>query len=119
VSESVDLLLRELRQHRISYGSETELGRSVVQLLAPLGIEYVQEYRLSAGSRVDLFLDGGVAVELKVGGAPTSVLRQLHRYAEHDIVRELLLITTRHAHLRGLPAQLCGKPVYVFRVTSL
>lgn len=119
MSEAVDLLLRELRRHRISYGSETELGRSVVQLLLPLNIPYVEEYRLSPGSRVDLLLDGGVAVELKVGGTPTSVLRQLHRYAEHDCVREILLITTRHAHLRGLPAQLCGKPVYVFRVTSL
>lgn len=118
MTSAVDRALIALRKSRINYTSERELGLAVGRVFSEAGLHYEVEHILSGRSRVDLWLEGGVAVELKVGGSASGVLRQLHRYAGHDTVSEILLVTTLHRHVRSLPATLCGKRVSVFRVTS-
>jgi hypothetical protein len=55
---------------------------------------------------------GDVGIEIKVAGRAAPVARQLRRYAEHDQVRQLVLVTTR-ATLRAVPRELAGKSVLV------
>jgi hypothetical protein len=51
-----------------------------------------------------------VAVEIKLKrNQPRSILAQLARYAAHDAVRALVLVTNR---AMGLPKVMNGKPVY-------
>lgn len=69
-----------------------------------------REVQLSKSDRVD-FLVEGVAVELKVKCSTNEILRQLSRYAQHDEVREILLLSVTRAPLLKLPSTLNGKPV--------
>lgn len=69
-----------------------------------------REIRLSPRDRIDLLLFGRVGLEVKVKGArKMGVWKQLNRYAEHDRIAELLLVTGLSM---GLPAEIGGKPVY-------
>lgn len=70
-----------------------------------------RECRLSPRDVVD-FLVETVAVEVKVDGSATEVTRQLQRYAEHDQVTEIVLVTSRSKH-RTIPLSLRKKPVAV------
>lgn len=52
------------------------------------------------------------AIEVKTKGSRAEVVRQLDRYAAHDQVTGLLLVTSL-AKLRVMPSTLRGKPVSV------
>lgn len=53
---------------------------------------------------------GGVVVEVKLKGSPTAIYRQLERYAKHECVTAILLVTARSM---TLPVQIFGKPAAV------
>lgn len=59
----------------------------------------------------DFFLPSGLAIEvkLKTQRSKMDVFRQLQRYAAHEEVRALLLITNLSM---GLPSTIGGKPAY-------
>jgi hypothetical protein len=72
-----------------------------------------REKKLSDKDRVDFFLNltsGGVAVECKVKGAPHSILLQLARYARHEAVSAVILITSKSMRM---PQEVEGKPLYM------
>lgn len=71
---------------------------------------FLREVVLSKTDRVDFLVDG-IAVELKVKCPANEILRQLARYAQHDEVREILLLSVTRAPLLKLPPTLNGKPV--------
>ncbi len=73
-------------------------------------LKYAREFILSDEDRVDFFVEGGIALEVKVKGATNEVLRQLQRYAQHQIVETLMLVTTK-ALLSDMPETLSGKPL--------
>lgn len=99
--------------------SESELQEAVLEALSDGGFLVWREHRLSERDRVDVFLPNvGLVLELKVKGSLTPVTRQLLRYAEHDEVRGILLVTTRRAQ-SGMPKWLHGKPVMVLVVGGL
>lgn len=93
----------------IASSDETELQARVKRLLKAAGIKFREQHQLTRSSRLDFFCDG-VAIELKVKGSPAELLHQLDRYAEHDDVQALLVVTTKASHT-GLPEELRGKPV--------
>lgn len=100
---------------RFQYANEIELHEGMVALLATVGIAITdadREVRLSPADRIDFLLPSGLGIEVKVKGQAGDVWRQLRRYAAHDRVRELLLVTTRSRHVVG-PDFLNGKPVTV------
>jgi hypothetical protein len=67
-----------------------------------------REYRLSDADIPDFFIEG-VVVEVKMNSARRpAVLAQLERYARHDQVTDLILVTNRALNL---PATISGKPV--------
>jgi hypothetical protein len=81
-------------------------------------VVFWREHNLSFRDRPDFFLPfSGIAIEVKVNGATSAVLRQLERYATHDEVKAILLITTRLRH--QMPEQLNGKPVAVVTILGL
>lgn len=69
-----------------------------------------REYRLSDKDIVDFFWkEPGLAIEIKVKGRPKEIYRQLERYAQHDQVKCLLLMTSK---TMGIPAFINDKPVF-------
>lgn len=104
-----------LERHRFRFGSERELQDGVALAFARASVGHVREASLGGAGTIDFLVDGGVGVELKIGGALAEVTRQLHRYAGHADVRELVLVTSsarlgRHARL---PETMQGKPLHV------
>ena len=71
-----------------------------------------REVRLSDGDIVD-FMINGVAVEVKLKGAKSTIYRQLVRYAKHESVKGILLVSSV---AMGLPPEIEGKPA---RIASL
>lgn len=88
---------------------EDTMQLGIGEALRQGGIAFEREHRLSRRDRPDFFVDG-VAIEVKRKGTLNELLRQLSRYAEHDQVRELLVVTAR-VQSTSLPTQLHGKPL--------
>lgn len=90
----------------------------VDQVLSAAGVTFTREARLDARDRPDFLTTSGLAIELKVAGGRSAVVRQLLRYAEHEEVTGILLVTSRSRHL-GLPDLLGGKPAWEHHAVSL
>lgn len=111
MSTSNAQVIEALRTSRFTHSNEEELQRGIEQAFASAGIEAQREVRLSGRDRID-FLVGGIGVEVKVAGSAASAFRQLERYAESDLVEELVLVTDR-AQVGAQPATVGGKPLTV------
>lgn len=98
--------------------SEAMLQSAIETVLGEYHVKYVREFILNPLDRPD-FLCTDVAIEVKIDGSPSQVLRQLHRYAQDERVSEILLVTTRSRH--STPRTLNEKPIFVLWVggTSL
>lgn len=93
---------------------EVDLQDYIEGALARAELEYEREVELGPRDRVDFLVDG-VGIEVKVAGRVTSLTRQLHRYAQSERVRELVVVSTLMSH-RVLPAEISGKPVVAIHV---
>lgn len=116
----VDMQLQQivdaLARARFRYVHEHELHDGIAALLESIGIpvgDADREVTLSRQDRIDFLLPSGIGIEVKVDGGPRDVWRQLGRYATHDRIQALLLITTRARHAVGAPTTLHGTPVRV------
>jgi hypothetical protein len=94
------------------FTSEAQLQTALADLLAAEGYQAAGQVRLGPGERLDFLVGGGIAVELKVAGPPDALERQITRYAAHDQVTAIVIVTTRARH-QGMPEQVGGKPVFV------
>ena len=108
---TVETLLSVLGSYRFNAVNEDQLQLGVASALQGAGIPFEREVRLNAADRID-FLVGEFGLECKIEGSLSSIIRQLHRYAQHDRVKSLVLLTTRCTHQRA-PEELNGKPVRV------
>jgi hypothetical protein len=108
----LDALASAMRGKRLRATTEEELQRGLARVLTDACVEHRRHEPLSADDIPD-FMVGGAAIELKVDGSLASVTRQLHRYAQHAAVTEIVLVTTKARH-RPMPASMNGKPVSVF-----
>ena len=103
----------ELFENRLPTSSdEVALQDLIESVIDATGVPYEREVRLSAADRIDFLVAPGVGMEVKVAGSLPALLRQLQRYAQHDRVGGLLVVTNR-SRLLDLPATLSGKPVAV------
>jgi hypothetical protein len=76
----------------------------------------VREKRLSVTERPDFLVVAAeftVAVEVKVAGSRTQVMRQLGRYAAHRQVDAVVLSSGRRTLLAGMPKVIHGTPIAV------
>ena len=116
-------LASALVEFRFKYKNEKELQECVFHTLTALEIPFIPEHPLSPQDRVDFYIPvEGIGIEIKTndsrGGAGlAAVTRQLWRYAKHDDIKSLILITTRSKH-RDLPAEILGKPLFVVYLNS-
>lgn len=99
-----------LSRHSYPLGHETLLQEAVEKVLNAEKIAFKREFVLSPGSRVDFLVDGHIAIELKIKMSARHIFRQLERYATHDQVDSLVLMTLGTG---GVPGELNGKPCYV------
>lgn len=78
--------------------------------LLPVGCPVEREARLSARDVPDFIVGDGIVIELKVKGAPrAAITRQLERYARHDRVTALILLSNV---AMSLPGSIGGKPAF-------
>lgn len=107
-----------LHQHRFRFTSERDLQDAIAEALTNADIPHEREYPLSRQDRPDFIVGENLALEVKIKGGLTAVTRQLHRYAQHERVHAILLVTTRANH-RRLPATMNGRRVYVLHLNPL
>lgn len=99
-----------IQEYRLPHGNEAELQENIERLFITHNIEHKREFRLNEKDRLD-FIVGSIAIEVKTAGGCADVIRQLHRYAQHESITELVLVTTKASHLR-VPERLNEKPVW-------
>jgi hypothetical protein len=101
---------------RFRWTGEKDLQDGIESVLVGAGLEFRREHRLSGADVID-FLVGSTGVEVKIKGQAAAVLAQLTRYAEHESVTELVLVTGR-LQLTRMPGMLNGKPLRVIPLTG-
>lgn len=104
-------IMEALARRRFTFRKEADLYPLLAKVFDDIGVEYEAQVELSPADVIDFML-GTVGVEVKVKGGVGDVVRQLHRYAQHDSVTELILVTSKAGHV-NMPATLNGKPVHV------
>ncbi len=123
------LILDAFTERRPQIPNERALCDALERVLAGLGGDaascyYSREHRLGARDRPDFAIDPPphdgriLAVEVKVKGSLADLTRQVFRYAEHDQVSGILVVTTRADH-RRLPETILDRPVAVCYIGSL
>jgi hypothetical protein len=98
-----------LRRTRLPSASEAELQIAIERTLTDAAVTYERELRLGPADRIDFLCCDGVGIEAKVRYPKRAIYRQLERYARHDRITALILVT---ATAIGLPAALGGKPLF-------
>lgn len=121
MSEEYDLdgigLVTILAAFDIATHEESAMQRDIAVILNDT-CAYTKECVLAPSERID-FLINGIGVECKIAGSKNDVLRQLSRYAEFDVIEELVLVTTRASHRDLDGITLNGKRVHVHWVSRL
>lgn len=107
---SPESLANMLRNGRFRLGHETLLQNDVEEFFRQKCVHFERELRLSRRDRIDFLVAGRIGVELKIKCSARMILRQLTRYAEHDVVTSLILVTLNAV---AMPRSIDGKPVYV------
>ena len=109
-----------LSGYKFNFANEAELQKSIATVLHAKGWDFSREHRFNAYDRPDFYFgESGLVIEVKIKDAATKVFRQLQRYAEHEFVKEMVLVTTRSLQAAQMPAQLNGKPLLVLVLRSL
>jgi hypothetical protein len=102
-------IVRTISRLRCDLTDEKRCQGDIAAGLTTDGIAFEREKVLGPGERPD-FMIGGTAVEVKMNrAAPRQIFRQLERYAKHESVKAIVLVTNR---AMGLPHAIGGKPAY-------
>lgn len=109
---------RAIQGHRYRFTSEAELQAGIDQVLRDAGLEFRRECVLSDTDRLDFFVDDRVAVEIKIKGSLTELMRQVAYYAEYPQIESVVVVTSKNSH-RGMPQELCGKPIHTLVLNAL
>lgn len=99
-----------LQPQRFRLGQEALLQSDVQEFLLKQGVPHEREKVLDIGDRVDFLVEGHIALELKIKMPARHIYRQLQRYAKHDVVDSLVLMTLG---VGGVPASINDKPCFV------
>jgi hypothetical protein len=113
IESTLDTVVRLLSGQRFNFVSEDDLQIGIAEALSELSPE--REVILGGAGRID-FLVGAVGIEAKIKGGISAITRQLVRYAGHDRIEALVVVTAKEQHRLQIPGELGGKPV---RIVSL
>ena len=108
----MEAIVEAIRSRRYAYTSEAELQEGIERVLIEEGIAYEREVALSPGDRIDFLVGEGIGVEVKIDGSISALTRQIHRYAQHDRISSLVVVTSR-SRLANLPSSMNEKTVRV------
>lgn len=109
----INQILLLISQCRLNAVVEKQAQSELEQGLANSSFKFEREYRLSERDIVDFVVHtdtGLVAIELKIKAQRMSIYRQLCRYAKHDEVAAVVLLT---GTAMNLPALIENKPAAV------
>lgn len=95
---------------KLSLTDEKQTQVHIAKVLDAGGVAFEREVRLSDRDIVDFMVDGSVAVEVKIKGQRKAIYRQLERYAAHNQVKAVVLVTSV---AMTLPPEIGGKPATV------
>jgi hypothetical protein len=112
-SEMVGRIGAILARHRFRFANEKELQDSLAVVFLGDCLPFEREHRLGGPDVIDFLVGGSIGVEVKCGGSLSAVTRQLHRYAGHPEIEELVLISSL-GRLGRMPDDLQGVPLHVF-----
>lgn len=114
-AEVASEIARILGLYRFHYGNEEDLQRGIEEALEEAGVPFTREmvFKTIVG-RIDFMVHAlyEIGIEVKVGGANTSVGRQVARYLGSSEVEGIVLVTSKRSH-RTYPEEFKGKPVRV------
>jgi len=91
--------------------TEAELQDGVATALCDARIRFEREVTLGPRDRID-FMVGRIGIEVKTDGSLAAVTRQLFRYAQHDRIDDLILVTAMRRHDQ-LPVRINGRKIAV------
>lgn len=101
-----------LRASAMPLNTEKACQAAISDALTARGMAHEREKRLSPQDVADFWFPAGVVMEIKMRRARTpDVLRQLERYAAHEVVGGIFLVTNKAMRL---PRVICGKRAYYF-----
>ncbi len=106
-----------LSRYKFRFSSEAELQNGVEDVLTKVGVLFEREKILTPSDRPD-FVIGDVALEVKIGGSVSALLRQCSRYLKLDAVQQLLIVAGGSRLSTQIPSELCGKRVLVLNVRA-
>ena len=112
-AEAAQAVADHLCSFTYQWTTEVELQDAIWDVLPP-NFTADRERALSRRDRPDFIVDVdglSVAIEVKVAGARSAVLRQLGRYAEHDQIDAIILASGRRVLAAGIPEIIHAKPV--------
>lgn len=110
---SIPEIVAIIRRSRLDLSDEKMTQSDLARVFLAAGVKFEREVRLSESDVVD-FMINGVAIELKLRKvSKLAVYRQLARYAEHDKVQSLILLTSTSM---GLPETINGKDAYLVKL---
>lgn len=98
-----------LSRGRYRLGREGLLQIDIANHLAHNSIAFEREVKLGPADRIDFLVDGSIGIEVKAKAVVRQIYRQLERYAAHEQLLALILISNT---AMGLPADINGKPLY-------
>lgn len=113
VSLVVNQVYRAVRNRVYSGTDEKQVQAAIGQALQAAKLPFEAEYRLSPQDIPDFLVDGSVVIEVKMKASRALILRQLSRYARHEQVRALMLVSPRFTTIGGMPDQVLQVPLYV------
>ncbi|MGG0939228.1 hypothetical protein ABHN11_24755 [Brevibacillus centrosporus] len=113
IIEVMSSLVEKLQLQRFSTEQEKLTQMDVECFLASIGICFEREKHLSDRDIPDFLIHtpaGSVVLEVKTRCARKAIYRQLERYAQHQVVAGIILLTGTSM---GLPPEIKGKPSVV------
>ena len=97
----IQQLRKQIQRYNYVYENETELQDQIETVLKDFNVLYSREHKLDDKSRIDFYLPKEkIGIEIKVKSGANVVSDQLARYAKCDQIEQLILITTRMAHVQ-------------------
>lgn len=106
-------LLHVLSSIRAPLTDEKLTQEEIARQLDIAGVAYDREVRLCERDIVD-FLIEKTAIEVKIKGSGSAILRQLDRYSRHDSINHIVLMTSKSIIA---PRTLNDKPLTVISLS--
>lgn len=104
-----EAIVELIKSVKLQHSTEFILHGQLYELFDSLKIPFQKEYKLSKSDIVDLFING-VAIECKTQGQPIQIHRQLERYANHDEVKAIILVSSKYMNVKKT---IKGKPAFM------